>query len=124
MRALHELQTRRQLPGHLAEDLVLLVGPWERGVRAGLAVVVAQVLVSREKPQPLTDDRASQVRREVAVPDAFVSAEGCASGDGPLHRLTGQAGGLSIVRRVVLKPIASLFGDDVEHGPLDVAVFG
>ena len=40
------------------------------------------------------------------------------------HRLAGQAGRLSVVRRVVQKPLAALPGDDVDHRALHVAELG
>ena len=72
--ALHQLHAGSQPPRELREDFVLLVGSWESWVGARLAVVVAQVLVSREEPQPIANNRAAEVRREVAVPDALVPA--------------------------------------------------
>ena len=69
VKALHQLQARREPPRELREDLVLLVGPGECRIGAGLAVVVAQVLVSGEEPQPIAHDRTAEVRREVAVSD-------------------------------------------------------
>ena len=39
-------------------------------------------------------------------------------------RLAGQAGRLPVVRRVIQKPLASLPGDDVDHGALHVAELG
>ena len=72
--ALNQLPARSQSPRELREDLVLLVGPREVRVGAGLAVVVAQILVAREEPQPIANNRTAKVRREVAVPDALVPA--------------------------------------------------
>ena len=74
MHALHELQAGLEPPGELPEDLVLLVGPRELGVRARLAVVVTQVLVSGEEPQPLAHHGTAKVGGEVAVSDALVPA--------------------------------------------------
>ena len=72
--ALKQLPARSQFPRELREDLVLLVGPRERRVGARLTVVVAQMLVSREEPQPIANSRAAEVRREVTVPGALVAA--------------------------------------------------
>src|SRR5207245_2047054 len=84
----------------------------------------AQVLVSSEKPEPVTNDRTAEIRREVTETGALVPAWRLASRDGEQDRLAGQAGRLSEVRRVVLKAIASLSGQHVEHGALDVAELG
>ena len=65
--ALYQLPGRSDLPGQLPEDLVLLVGPGERRVRARLAVVVAQVLIAAKEPEALADRRTAQVGREVAI---------------------------------------------------------
>ena len=74
VKALHQLQAWAQPPRELREDLVLLVRPGKCRVGAGLAVVVAQILVSREEPQPIANDRTAEVRREVTVPRALVPA--------------------------------------------------
>ena len=74
VKALKQLQAWSQSPRELREDLVLLVGPRECRVGARLAVVVAQILVSRKEPQPIAHDRTAEVRREVAVPGALVPA--------------------------------------------------
>src|SRR5688572_14797711 len=74
VKTLHQLQGGAQPPRQLAEDLVLFVRPRECRVGSGLAVVVAQVLVSTEKPQSITRDGTTEVRREVPVPLAFVPA--------------------------------------------------
>ena len=65
MDALQQLPARSQFPRELREDLVLLVGPRELRAGARLTVVVAQILVSREKPQPIANSGAADVRREV-----------------------------------------------------------
>ena len=72
--ALNQLPARSQLPRELREDLVLLVGPRELRIGARLTVVVAQILVSREEPQPIANRRTAEVRREVTVPGALVAA--------------------------------------------------
>src|SRR6478735_2616896 len=72
--ALNQPPTGSQLPRDLHEDLVLLVGPGELWIAAGLAVVVAQMLVSREEPQAIANRRTADVCREVTVPGTFVGA--------------------------------------------------
>src|SRR6267378_2062241 len=69
--ALHQLHARRESPGELRENLVLLVGPRERRVRARLTVIVAQVLGSSEKPQPVANNRTAEIRREVTETGAL-----------------------------------------------------
>ena len=123
--ALNQLPARSQSPRELREDLVLLVGPRELRVGARLTVVVAQILVSREEPQPIANDRTTEVRREVAVPGALVSACPLAgTRNEEAHRLAGQARRLPVVRRVIQKPVAALPGDDVDDGALHVAELG
>ena len=91
VQALHQLPSRGQLPGDLREDLVLLVDSWIAGIAAGLTVVVAQVLVSGEEPQPIPDDRSAQRRRDVLVPLALIAAlRLVAAVTGALDRLAGQ----------------------------------
>src|SRR6476620_10039413 len=74
VQALHQLHARRELPRELREHLVLLVGSRERRVRAWLTVIVAQVLVSNEKPQPFTHDGPAEIRCEVTETRALVAA--------------------------------------------------
>ena len=93
VKALNQLPARRQLPRELREDLVLLVGPRECRIGARLTVVVAQILVSREEPQPIANDRTAEVRREVTVSGALVAACRLAgAGIRQRDRLAGQAG--------------------------------
>ena len=122
--ALNQLPAASQLPRELDENLVLLVGPGELWIAAGLAVVVAQMLVSREEPQPIANRRTADVRREVTVPGTFVGAFLLAGAVWESHGLAGQTGGLPIVRSVIQKPLASLPGDDVDDSALNVAVLG
>ena len=115
----------RDLPRQLAEQLVLLVLPRECRVGAGLTVVIAKVLIPREEPRPVAYDRSTEIGGEVMVSGALVAALRL----GPaLHRkhdgLAGEAGALPVVRRVVLKGVAPLLRDNVEHGALDIAEFG
>src|SRR4051812_27770388 len=79
IQTLHQLHARREPPCELCEDLVLLVGPRETRVRTRLTVVVAQVLISREKPEAVANNRTAEVRREVTVPVALVAAWQCAT---------------------------------------------
>src|SRR5215213_6305770 len=72
--ALKQLQPGSKPPRELRENLVLFVGPRQCGVGARLTVVVAQVLVSREEPQPIANHWPAEVCRDVAVSIAFVSA--------------------------------------------------
>src|SRR6478735_2910471 len=112
--ALNQPPAGSQLPRDLHEDLVLLVGPGELRIAARLAVVVPQMLVSREEPQPIANRRTADVRREVAVCGTFVAACPLAGSVRQLYRLAGQPGGLPVVRGVIQKPLASLPGDDVD----------
>src|SRR5207249_1813648 len=87
----------------------------------------AQILVSRKEPQPIANNRTAEARREVAVPGALVPAlpfRGLRSIQCEQYRLAGQAGRLPVIRRVVQKAVAALPGDDVDDGPLGVAVLG
>src|SRR6267142_2227846 len=72
--ALHQLHARREPPRELRENLVLLVRPRERRVRTRLTVVVAQVLVSREKPEAVANHRTAEIRREVTETGALIPA--------------------------------------------------
>src|SRR5262252_1433430 len=75
MKTLIQLQARLNIPGEPSEDLVLLVGSGELGVSARLAVVVAQVLISREEPYPIVTHRTAEIRREVTILVPFIPAE-------------------------------------------------
>ena len=124
VKALHHLQRRREPPIQLSEPLVLLVRARKGRVRAGLAVVVAQVLVRTEEPEPVAFHRSSHARGEVPVSDSLVPARGRrASSDRKHDRLRRQAGWLTIVRSLAGKAGAALLRDDVEHAPLHVAEF-
>ena len=125
VKARKQAKARRDLPRQLAEQLVLLVLPWECRVGARLTVVVAKVLISGEEPHPVAHDRPTEIGREVMISGALVSALRLAAAlHGKHDRLAGQAGALPVVRRVVLKGVAPLLRDNVEHGALDVAEFG
>ena len=120
-----QTQARRDLPRQLAEQLVLLILPWECRVGARLTVGIAKVLIPGEEPRPVAHDRPTEIGREVTVSGALVAALRLGSAlNGKHDRLAGQAGALPVVRRVVLKGVAPLPGDNVEHGALDVAEFG
>src|SRR5580765_7886942 len=113
MDALQQLPARGQFPRELREDLVLLVGPRERRAGARLTVVVAQILISREEPQPIANRRAADVRREVTVPVALVATlQSAGTGNSTSYRLGGQASRLPPVRGVIQEPLAPLPGDD------------
>src|ERR1700716_2970042 len=71
---LHQLHARREPPRELRENLVLLVGPRERRVRARLAVIVAEILVPGEKPEAVAHNRTAEIRREVAETGTLVAA--------------------------------------------------
>src|SRR5712671_3814949 len=79
--ALHQLHARRELPRELGKNLVLLVGPREGRVRTGLTVIVAEVLVSREKPEPVANNRTAEIGREITETGALVPAWRLATGD-------------------------------------------
>ena len=76
VKALHQLERRRESPGELAEELVLFVRSRGGRVGAGLTVVVAQVLIAGEEPEPLLPDGSAQVGREVVILVAFVAGAG------------------------------------------------
>ena len=71
---LDQVQARREAPGELREHLVLLVRPRERRIGPGLAVVIAEVLVSGEEPEPIAHRGPAKIRGDVAVFRALVSA--------------------------------------------------
>ena len=124
MKALQQLHARRQAPGELREDLVLLVGSGERRVGAGLAVVVAQVLIADEEPGPIANNRTTKIRRQVTIPVALVSALRCARPtERTTNRLAREACRLRIVRRVIQQPRAALPCHNVDDGALNVAEF-
>src|SRR5262249_10711989 len=91
MQASNQLQIGLDLPGELPETLVLFVDSWELGVGAGLAVVIAQVLISRKEPKPVANHRTAEICREVTVLDALISAGRCTTGNGEQDWLAGQA---------------------------------
>ena len=91
-------------------------------IGAGLAVVVAQTLVSAEEPQPIANGRTAETAREVLVLRASVTALLSLGAEiRERNRLAGESRRLSEVRRVEEKPLAALFGDDVDHPALHVA---
>ena len=123
--ALIQPQARGQPPGELREELVLLVLPRQRRVGAGLAVVVAQVLVSGEEPQAIARHRAAEGRGEVLEPGPLVAAHRLARTQiGELHGMTGEAGELRMGGRLEPQLLAPVPGDHVDHGALHVAEFG
>ena len=124
VKALHQLPGRRQPPRELREDLVLFVDPREFRVSARLAIVIALILVSREEPQPIADNRAAKVQREVAVSGARIPALLHGVRNIEPDGLAGQSGRLSVVRRVVEKPRAPLLRDHIDHSALHVAELG
>src|SRR5215218_4764547 len=124
VKTLHQLQAWFQMPRELREDLVLFVSSWELRVGARLTVVVAQVLIAAKEPESIATHGTTEVRREVAVPGPFVPALRLAGRNREHNRLPGQPRRLPVVRRVVEKMIASLSGDDVENGTLNIAVLG
>src|SRR3954471_10583538 len=123
--ALLQNQAWRQAPGELRKHLVLLVCSGQRWIGTRLAIVVAQVLVAPEKPEPIAHGRASEVCREITVPDPFVTTLlPTRTLIDQLNRLAGECRGLTVIRRVVGKAVASLPGDDIDHCALNVAKFG
>src|SRR5207247_571357 len=114
-----------QLPGELREHLVLLVGLRMLRVRAWLTGVVPEVLVAREEPQAIADNRTAEVGGEVPIPCALISTfQRAGTWIGESDRLARQAGRLSVVGRVVEKPVAALSRDHVDDGALHVAELG
>src|SRR5215510_1912656 len=75
MKTLKQLHPRLDLPGQLLETLVLLIGSWKLGVDARLTVVVAQVLVSPKEPQSIVKHRSPNIRCQVTIPVALISAD-------------------------------------------------
>src|SRR5262245_36659398 len=90
MKTANQLQVRLELPSQLPEALVLFVNSWVPGVDAGLAVVIAQVLVSGKEPKSIVKHRAAEIRREVVVLDPLISAERLTARQLQLDRLAGQ----------------------------------
>src|SRR6478672_3593098 len=122
--AVDQLPSRRQLRGYLCEHLVLLVASRLVRIGAGLAVVITQILIAAKEPHALSDHRPSETGREIAVFGALVSGlTGWRSGEGADNRLARERRRLAVVRRVVGEALAALPGDDVDHGPLNVAEF-
>src|SRR5215475_1739005 len=123
MKTLIQLQARLNIPGEPSEDLVLLVGSRKLGVGARLAVVVAQVLVSRKEPYAIVTQRTAEIRRNVAILIPLVSAECLGARNSKPCGLAGQSRPLSIIGSIVREIIASMSGENVDHGALDVAEF-
>ena len=122
VKALHQLPGGSDSPRELYEDLVLLGGPRVDGVGPRLTVVVAEVLVPGEEPQPITQHWTTEIRGGVVVPIPLVPAGWLAGpGIGQVHRLTRQGRRLSVVRRVIQESVAALPGDDVDDRSLHVA---
>src|SRR3954469_12902509 len=122
MDALQQLPARSQFPCELREDLVLLIGPRELRAGARLTVIVAEILISGEEPQSITNSRPTDVRCQVTVPVALVATlQSARARNRTPYGLAGQTGRLSIIRPVKQKFFASLPGDDVDHGALHAA---
>src|SRR6266850_1626294 len=106
---LDELPTRAQLPREFGEELVLFVRSRKVRIGSRLTVVVAQILVTHEEPQPIPNCRTTEIRRQVAIPGALISAcQLIGARNSESHRLTGQAGRLRVVGGVIQEPLASL----------------
>src|SRR5262249_6017576 len=106
------------------EHFVLFVRSREIRIGSRLAVVIAQVLISRKEPDSIAMQGTAKIRREVPVPVAFISGNATGVSERKHNGLGGQSIRLPIVRRVVGETIAALFRDDVEDGSLDAAVLG
>src|SRR5262245_4744079 len=91
IKTLNQLQVRLELPGELPEDLILFVHSREFRVCARLAVVVAQVLKSREEPNAIAMYWTADIRREVMVLVAFISRRRLTIKPANQDRLAGQA---------------------------------
>src|SRR5205823_4949092 len=100
---LHQLETGRELPGELPKEFVLFIFPRERRIRSGLAVVIAEMLIPGEEPHSIPHYGTAQIRRDVAIPLAFVPGAGCGARDGEPHGFTRERRRLQIVRTVKLK---------------------
>src|SRR6185503_13412447 len=122
METAHPLHPLIDLPGHFAEDLVVLGAAGEKRIRAWLTVGVAQVLIAAEEPGTIGYERTTKMSREVSVSHAGVRGlRFAASRARQFDRLAGQAGRLAVVRNVRRKKVSPLFGHHVEHTALDVA---
>src|SRR5688572_20737302 len=122
MEALSQPPRRTEPPCQLRKDLILLVGPRERRVGAGLSVVIAQVLVSREEPQPIPNDWPADIRGQIAIPGALVAAlDAWPRWHRSHNRLAGERSTLPVVRQIRQIPITSLPGHDVDDCALNVA---
>src|SRR5262245_5097199 len=91
IKSLKQLHARRELPRELPKDFVLLVGSGELRVGTRLAVVIAQVLISRKEPNSIVTHGAAEICREIPIFDALVSAERLGARDRQQDRLAGQA---------------------------------
>src|SRR5262245_575945 len=91
IKSLKQLQARRELPRELRKNLVLLVGSWELRVGTRLAVVIAQVLISRKEPNSIVTHGTAEICSEVPILDSLVSAERLGTRDRQQDRLAGQA---------------------------------
>src|SRR5207245_4161754 len=79
---------------------------------------------SRKEPEPVATHRTTEIGRDITVLHALVPGLRLAGRDRQQHGLAGQARRLAVIRRVVLKAIASVPGDDIENRALKVAVLG
>src|SRR5262245_10786992 len=89
IKTVKQLHARRELPRELPGDFVLLVGSWKLRIGARLAVVIAQVLISSKKPNSIVTHGTAEIRREVTVLDALVSAECLSAREREQNWLTG-----------------------------------
>src|SRR5262245_21584828 len=89
--SLKQLHARRELPRELSKYFVLLVGSWELRVGTRLAVVIAQVLISRKEPDSIVTHGTAEICREIPIFDALVPAERLGARDRQQDRLAGQA---------------------------------
>src|SRR4051812_47278550 len=74
VKTLEQLDSGRQAPRELRKHFVLLVGSRESRIGPGLTVVVPQVLVTPEKPQPIATPRTAQVGADVTILHTLVPA--------------------------------------------------
>ena len=100
----------------LPKNLSCSVRTRQRWIGAGLGVVIVKILIGAEEPDAVALDGTAEARREIPVRVALVAPAR------DFDRLRGEAGGLSVVRRLGSETGASLFGHDIEHATLDVAV--
>src|SRR5215831_7476114 len=70
---LKQLQVWLELPGELPENFVLFIRSREFRIGPRLTVVIAQILISGKKPNPVAMHWPAEIRREVTIPDAFIS---------------------------------------------------